>query len=133
MLECVGEVFTIKSDSLEIVTSDAERQFSPTRKTEVVLITLSGPVQTAPQGNKPVRKLKLKLEKESEKFAPFIKRRYGSEILSATEGEIEVVRRQHAFTTFDGSELDAGVDSHLHRTSDSQTDEDMVVKLSRMV
>ena len=32
-----------------------------------------------------------------------------------------------------GSELDAGVDSHLHRTSDSQTDEDMVVRLSRTV
>ena len=32
-----------------------------------------------------------------------------------------------------GSELDAGVDSHLHRTSDSQTDENMVVKLSRTV
>ena len=32
-----------------------------------------------------------------------------------------------------GSKLDAGVDSHLHRTSDSQTDEDMVVRLSRTV
>ena len=54
-----------KSDGLEIVTSDVERQFSPTRKTEVVSIAPSGPVQTAPRGNKPVSKLKLKLEKES--------------------------------------------------------------------
>ena len=100
MLECVGEVFTIKSDSLEIVTSDAERQFSPTRKTEVVLITPSGPVQTAPQGNKPVSKLKLKLGKESEKFSPFIERRHGNKVLSTTEEEVRVVRRQHDLTSF---------------------------------
>ncbi|KAH0937316.1 hypothetical protein HID58_004777, partial [Brassica napus] len=76
--ECVDKAST---------TNDVERQSSPTRKTEVVSIAPSGPVRTAPQGNKPVSKLQLKLGKETEKFSPIIEGRHGSEVLSTTEEE----------------------------------------------
>ncbi|KAG5405698.1 hypothetical protein IGI04_011817 [Brassica rapa subsp. trilocularis] len=65
-----------------------------------IKLSRQSPVQTAPQGNKPVSKLKLKLGKESEKFSPFIERRHGNKVLSTTEEEMRVVRRQHDLTSF---------------------------------
>ncbi|KAG5409816.1 hypothetical protein IGI04_006135 [Brassica rapa subsp. trilocularis] len=130
MLECVGETFTTKSYSLEIVTSDVERQFSPIRKTEVVLIAPSDPAQTAPQGNKPKGDMVVK-------YSPQQRRRWklcadNMTLLVFDGSKLDAGVNFHLHRTPDsqtnGSELDAGVDSHLHRTSDSQTDENMVVK-----
>jgi len=90
--ECVEEA-TTKSDSWEIVTSDVEGQPSPTRKTEVVSIALSGPVQTATQSNKPVSKLKQGLSRESERASPFIEGRHSCEKLSSFEEDDETHTR----------------------------------------
>ncbi|KAH0865326.1 hypothetical protein HID58_082537, partial [Brassica napus] len=98
-LECVKKAFPTKSDSWRIVTQDdVERQPSPTRTIKLFSIASSGPVQTAPQDNKPVSKLKQSLGNRPEKTSPFIERRHGCKVLFSVEEEIETVSR-HSVST----------------------------------
>ncbi|KAH0869315.1 hypothetical protein HID58_076337 [Brassica napus] len=98
-LECIKKAFPTKSDSWRIVTQgEVKRQPSPTRTIKLFSIASSGPVQTAPQDNKPVNKLKQSLGKRPEKTSPFIERRHGCKVLFSVEEEVETVSK-HGVST----------------------------------
>ncbi|KAJ4887781.1 Uncharacterized protein Rs2_27529 [Raphanus sativus] len=72
---------------MKIVTCDVKVQNSSTRTTEVISIASSGPVETAIQEYKPMRKLKQTLGIVAKKTSLSMEKEYGDEIFSPNEEE----------------------------------------------